>query len=489
VKPAKARLASRRTVLRGLGVALALPWLESLAPRALRAQSVEQPRRFLPIFLPNGAPDLWRPPSEGKGAAWQLSSVLEPLGALKGKLQVITNLENGSVFNADAAPFIEPSHGRLAGAWLTCVNAAARRAERGLAEANGVSVDQVLATHETFRGRTALPSLQVGLSTPLGDCDAEPCSSSRSVSWASDTQPMYKKVDPLELFDSLVGVLRGPEEGGVGAVEAQKRLLRDKSVLDAVLESAQQTRARLGASDRLRMDEFLSSVRSVEQRATAVSAGMGGRACLPIAAPSLGRVQQSDTAPRQTTPTYDKGRHADAMNDLIAMAFECDVTRVVTYMLEDERSEFTYDHVEERAFDASTSTTKGGRCPEYHLAQHMGGDVFASITWWNVGKVAELCRKLDAIEEAPGVSALDNCVVLLGGCMQGGTHAANQLPTALIGGKNLGLSNDQHVVLEPRPLRDLYFTLLNDVFGASVAEFGQDLTGAPHRRIGELLNA
>ena len=176
------------------------------------------------------------------------------------------------------------------------------------------------------------------------------------------------------------------------------------------------------------------------------------------------------------------------MNDLIAMAFECDVTRVVSYMLEDERSEFTYDHVPVRAFTQEGSTPKSGTCPEYHLAQHQMGDVFASITWWNVGKVAELCRKLDAIEEAPGVSVLDNTVVLFGACMHGGNHLAEELPLALIGGANLGLQNDQHLVLERRPLRDLYFTLLNEVYGLDLPNFGRDLSGAPPATISELLS-
>jgi hypothetical protein len=478
---------SRRAVLRGLGVALTLPWLPSLAPRALQAQQPELPRRFLPIFLPNGAPEFWQPRGSGQGESWKLSSVLEPFGALKSKMNVVTNLENGSVFNPDASPSVDPSHGRLAGAWLTCVDASAVRAERALAEANGISVDQVLAQSAAFRERTAFSSLQLGLSTALGTCDEEPCSSSRSVSWASDTLPMYKQVDPLEVWGRLVGVLRGSDDGGAGAAEAAKRRLRDASVLDAVLESAKHARARMGADDRLRLDEFLTSVRAVERRVNEASTGLGGRACLPLEAPSLSGVEHSALGPRQTTAAYDKGRHADAMNDLIVMAFECDLTRVISYMLEDERSAFTYDHVEVRAFSAESSAPKGGTCPEYHMAQHMTDDTFASITWWNVGKVAELCRKLDAIEEAPGVSVLDNCVVLLGSCMHGGNHLADQLPLALIGGGNLGLQNDQHLVLERRPLRDLYATLLNDVYGANVVDFGRDRTGAPLTRVQQLL--
>jgi hypothetical protein len=479
---------TRRRVLWGAGVALALPWLESLSPRQPRAQAPQLPRRFLPIYLPNGAHEFWRPATSGRGDAWRLSSILEPFGAaLKAKLNVVTNLENGSVFHADGTAHVEPSHGRLGGAWLTCVDAAAVRAQRGLDEANGISVDQVLAQHDSFRGKTALDSLQVGLSTPFSSCDGEPCSSSRNVSWASATQPMYKLVDPMEVFNRIVGGVRQPDPTGPAAIEAQKRVALKRSVLDAVRENAQRTRARLGVSDQRRMDEFLESVRGVEKRVVGVSAGMGGAGCALPPRTDMPRVEQSAVAPRQTTESYDKGRHADAMNDLIAMAFECDVTRVISYMLEDERSEFTYDHVQERAFTPDGSSAKGGACPEYHTAQHDGGDVFATITWWNVGKVADLCRKLDAIQEAPGLSVLDNAVVFLGACMHAGNHEADRLPVAILGGRNLGLENDQHIVLDKRPLRDLYFTLLNDVYGLGARDFGQNLTGAPPAAITELL--
>jgi hypothetical protein len=480
------RFLSRRALLRGAGVTLALPWLESLWPKAVRAQAAGPIRRFLPVFLPNGASEHWWPAAAGSGSAWQLSPVLEPFGAsLKPKLNIVTGLENGSVFNADGSPNIDPSHARLAGAWLTCMNAAAERLRLDRDEANGVSVDQIVAQHEAFAEKTALGSLQLGLSTPLADCENEPCSSSRSVSWATSTQPMYKLVNPLYVFNQLVRA-QPMTADGAAALEAQKRFARNKSVIDAVLENARRTRTRLGASDQHRMDEFLDSVRGVERRVTGVSASMGGLECTLSQAPTLA-VEQSELAPRQTTETYDKGLHADAMNDLVAMAFECDITRVISYMLEDERSEFTYDHVQVRAFTPEGSTPATGVCPEYHAAQHRGGDEFASITWWNVGKVAELCRRLDRIEEAPGVSVLDNCVVLFGGCMQGGSHRADDLPVALIGGRNLGLKNDQHVVLERRPLRDLYTTLLNSVFGLGVEPFGQNLTGAPPVTIAELL--
>jgi len=479
---------TRRGFLRGAGVVLALPWLESLSATEPRAQTRQLPRRFLPIYLPNGAHEYWRPTTSGRGDAWQLSSILEPFGAaLKSKLNVVTNLENGSVFLADGTAYVDRSHGRFGGAWMTCVDALSVRAQLGIDEANGISVDQMLAQHESFKGKTTLDSLQVGLSTPFSLCDGEPCSSSRSVSWGSATQPMYKLVDPLEVFNRIVGGARQPDPTGTSAVEAQKRVALKKSVLDAVLENAQRTRTRLGTNDQRRMDEFLESVRGVEKRVVGVSSGMGANGCSVPPGHNMPHVEQSAVAPRQTTETYDKGLHADAMNDLIAMAFECDVTRIISYMLEDERSVFTYDNVQERAFTPDSSTEKGGPCPEYHAAQHSGGDAFATITWWNVGKVANLCRKLDAIEEAPGISVLDNSVVFLGSCMRGGSHEAANLPVALLGGGNLGLETDQHIVLDKRPLRDLYATLMNDVYGLAVQDFGQNLTGAPLTSITNLL--
>ena len=270
-----------------------------------------------------------------------------------------------------------------------------------MTEANGISVDQVIAQHAMYKTLTSLPSLQVGLSTWYSACDGKPCSLSRSISWASQTQPMYKLVDPLEVFNKIMSGAGPTTPPTTPDPEVEKRLALDKSVLDAVLENAARTRSRLGSADQKKMDEFLESVRSVEQRATGVSAGMGGgRACTPIATPTMSAVPNS---PQRTTATYNKGTHADVMNDLIVMAFQCDVTRIISYMLEDERSEFVYDHVPKRKFSPTGSVPGTGTCGDYHGAQHAGStnDDFSTITWWNVGKVAALCERLDAIEEAP----------------------------------------------------------------------------------------
>jgi hypothetical protein len=257
-----------------------------------------------------------------------------------------------------------------------------------------------------------------------------------------------------------------------------------------VLENANRTRGRLGVSDQKKMDEFLESVRAVEQRVTKVSGGMGGKACTPIAKPTMNAVPNS---PQRTTATYNKGTHADVMNDLIVMAFQCDVTRIISYMLEDERSDYVYDHVPKRKFSPTGSVPGTGNCGGYHGAQHAGStnDDFSTIGWWNAGKAAALCEKLDAIEDSPGVSILDNCVVMYASCMHGGNHQVDELPVALIGSGAGTLRTDQHIVFPTmpgdRPMRDLYITILNHCFGLNVPSFGVSLKNPQNSPITEIM--
>ncbi|HTA89923.1 MAG TPA: DUF1552 domain-containing protein, partial [Polyangiaceae bacterium] len=135
------RLINRRTVLRGAGVALTLPWLASLAPRAASAQAVSYPKRFLPIFFPNGSAEFWTPANTGSGDAWALSPILEPLSAVKSKMIVLSNMENYTPFQVLAGvATLNPSHGQCPGAFLACVDANVVRAQLNVQQANGISV-------------------------------------------------------------------------------------------------------------------------------------------------------------------------------------------------------------------------------------------------------------------------------------------------------------------------------------------------------------
>lgn len=483
------RLLSRRTILRGAGVALTLPWLESLAPRGASAAGLIR-KRYLPIYLPNGSDDRWTPSTFGVGNAWSLSGILEPLTPLKGKLNVLTGMENGTSFNADRSSSVEPSHGRQPAAWLTCMDPQVVRDKTMSKDANVPSIDQRIAKFLKAQGTIPYDSLQVGLSTAFGACDGQPCSQSRTVSWDSMNRPMYKLVDPLDVFNKLVGVGKPSTPDGKPDVEAQKRAALNKSVLDAVQANTRATQQRLGKQDQQRLEQFLSAVRDVEMRATNASAGMGGLACMPIAKPTLAGPIRNDNYARQNTATYNKGTHADIMNDLIVMAFQCDATRVITYMLEDERSEFTYDHVKVRSFAGNTSAEKGGTCGEYHSGgQHGPPDAYATITWWNVLKVADLCRKLDAVKEENG-SMLDNTLVMFGACMHDNDHACNRLPLVLIGSGGGTFKTDQHVKLENRWLRDLHHTVMTRMYGMSgpdVDAFGVERANVPRAEVMELL--
>lgn len=484
------RLFSRRNILRGAGVALALPWMESLAPKAARAAD-EVRKRYLPIYLPNGTAEFWKPASPGAGDNWKLSSILEPLTLLKKKVTVLTNMENGTSFNADSSASVEPSHGRQPGAWLTCYDPGAVRAQLGLTEANYPSIDQRIA--KFLKGKTQIDSMQVGLSTTSSFCDGQPCSNSRTISWNDKNLPMYKLVDPLEVFNKLIGVTKPSMPGDMPDLEAQKRLVMNKSVLDAVMNNTNATRALLGKQDQDRLDDFLDAVREVEKNATSMSQGMGGLACTPIAKPmgDPNKPVNNNNYARQNSGTYNKGTHAQVMNDLIVMAFQCDATRVITYMLEDERSEFAYDHVTKRTFTEATSVQASGTCGEYHNGgQHGDPNEFASITWWNVGRVADLCSKLDAIMEENGKTVLDNTLVMFGSAMHGSDHACNRLPLALIGGGGGTFKTDQHVQFDKRWLRDLHHTVMTRMYGmtgADVDTFGVTRNNLPKTVIDEIL--
>jgi len=486
---------SRRTLLRGAGVALALPWMESLLPRGARAQAGNGlPKRYLPVFFPNGsASQWWTGTAAGEGAGWTLSPILEPLLALKDKVTVISGLQNWSAF-APTGPGVEPSHGRLPGAFLTGVSRDLVKDQLGsnAEDINGISIDQVLAQNAAIGGLTPLASMQLGSSTIDSFCDGRPCSLSRSISWSDTFTPLYKKIDPAQVFNDIVAAAPTEEPMGTGGApagpspEALKRAALNQSVLDAVIESAERTNTRLGGADKVKLDEFLTSVRAVEVKAIQVGSTLPSTlTCSQIAQPTL----TASVGMQNGMNGYDKGAHTDIMNDLIVMAFQCDVTRIISYMLEDERSEFIYSHVTQRDFTDTSSTPGNGGCGEYHGLQH-GGDAnngYASIIHWQASKMAELATKLQAIEESPGVSVLDNVIIMFASCMHGGNHDGNDLPVALIGGGNGILKTNQHVMFNERQMRDLHLTVMNSYFGLNETDFGHSEIGTPISVINEIL--
>jgi hypothetical protein len=469
-------------------VCLALPFLESLYPSSRAfAQSKPTPR-FIAGYFPNGAAAAhWPARGKGSGAGWSLSPILQPFAPLKSKLVVYANLENYSSMQSNRS--VQPSHSRLCGSFLTCDDSDRIRKELNVKVANGVSLDQLIAKGMT----TPLRSLELGLSTLNSFEDARDPSLSRSIAWATTTQPLYKEVNPQAVFDRLVASGARDVMGGSAVAAADPAADRRKqlklSALDFVLESATTLSKQLGREDKPKFDHFLSSVRELEQRVAAVSSAMAAQA---------GNVM-CKVGPRppvayavNVKDGYNRGTHSEVMTDLIVMALQCDVTRVISYMLDDARSDFVYSHLTTRKFSADGSAEGTGKVGGYHGLQHAGesNDGFATINWWFSTQMAALAQKLDAIPEGDG-TLLDHTLILYGSGMHGGDHNGQPLPMATIGGGRAGIRTDQLVdftgIAAGRPLRDLYFTILNRYFGMNVPSFGSSLTSPQNRLIEEIL--
>jgi hypothetical protein len=460
-----AQMIDRRQLLRGAGVALALPGLEAFEPRTAQAQGLDPPRRYVALYFPNGTAAFWRPTGQGTGDSWKLSPILEPLAPVKPYLSVLQNVSNYTPFGGH----VEPSHSNLGAATWTCVRPGGDRHVN-----SGVSVDQVIAT--LIGGNTTLPSLQVGLSTLDSYTDGLPAQHSRSISWKSPTEPLYKTINPQAVFDRLVaggGMPKGNLSPPSDPAAIRRRALR-KSALDYLLGNAASLQKKLGASDRLKLDEYLTSVRSLERRVAAPEMAIPAAACTMTARPT------STAAVGNVPPDYNRDQHANVMIDLVVMALRCDLTRVVSFMLDDARSDYVYGFLPQRKFTDAGSTAGPGTVAGYHGLQHAGdrNDGFATIGWWNAQKAALLAGKLAAIADGTNGNMLENTVITFLSGMHGGNHDAGDLPLVLIGGggkvgsKTVLKTNSYFNFAAEQRLANVHLTVLQKVFGSKDPAFG-----------------
>jgi hypothetical protein len=464
---------TRRNILKGTGVALSLPWLETLAPR--RAEAAAAPKkRYIPVYFPNGTADFWKP--SGGGATWTLSAILEPLLPMKSKLTVVQGIGNYSPFGGH----IEPSHGH------NCASAFTGTKANGTGSANNsISVDQVIANQLVAANGGQLPtplhSIQLGLSTLDSSPDGLPGQHSRSISWSDAATPLYKIVSPQAAFDRLVGTGAAMPSQMANAMPdpaAERRRLLRKSALDYVIQDSTTLQTRLSTGDKGRLDKFLTSVRNLETRVADPSMALsGGGNCKNMARPSL------TAAVGNTPPDYNRGTHATLMIDLTVMALQCDITRVVSFMLDDARSDYVYNFITMRNFQGGGGTSVAGTGPVggYHGLQHAGNtnDGFATIGWWNSQRVNELASKLDGIMDGAG-TILDSTVICYMCGMHGGNHDGQDLPIALVGGGGGVLKQNQYLNGGGKNLADLHLTIINKVFGATLAKFGTPMGSYTH---------
>ncbi|HEY0708081.1 MAG TPA: DUF1552 domain-containing protein [Polyangia bacterium] len=453
----KSQILTRRQILRGTGVALALPWMETFAPRTARAQAATAKKRFVALYFPNGTAAFWKPTGNGSGENWKLSPILEPFAPIKQHVAVLGNISNYSPFGGHA----EPSHSNCGASTWTCVKPTAGN--------NSISIDQVIANG--LAGKTPLHSLQVGLSTLDSSPDGLPPQHSRSMSWKSPTEPLYKIVNPQAAFDRLMagGTVGGPNTNLPTDPSAMRRRALNKSALDFIRGSASDLQKRLSSSDVKKLDQFLTSVRELEGRVGAPEMQVG----MPVSCQAPAR--PSDAYAVGNVPAgYSRQVHADLMNDLVAVALQCDITRSVNFMLDDARSDFVYNFLKERTFTAAGSTPGNANVGSYHGLQHAGetNNGFATIGHWMVAQTTKLAQKLMAVQEGAAGSILDNTVMVLASGMKGGNHDSRDIPIAIVGSGGKVLKTDIfHNFPSDMRLVDVHKTYLERVFGIT-APFG-----------------
>ena len=414
----------RRTFLRGMGATVALPFLDAMTP-AFASPSKPVPRVAF-VYTANGVIMRdWTPAAEGAGFAF--SKTLAPVEPFRDDLLVLTGLAHR---NGEALGDGPGDHARAGASWLTGVHP---KKTRGADIRNGMSVDQMLAG--TIGRGTPLPSLELGLQDVrmVGGCDSGySCAYSNTISWSSPTTPLPYENNPSRVFTRLFGD-GDTTDPAVRAVRARQ----NRSLLDFVREDAARLRATLGAGDRRKMGDYLDSVREVERRIR--NARYDG-AALPV-------LDRPDGIP----PTFEE--HVRLMSDLITIAFQADLTRVVTLMYSREGGNRTYRSI--GVPDAHHGLSHHQNDPEKMARLQM-------IDRHHVATFAYLLGKLRAAQDENG-SLLDHSMVVYGSSLSdSNAHTHDDLPTLLAGGGGGTLRGGRHLRYpDGTPMTNLFLTLLD----------------------------
>jgi hypothetical protein len=428
---------SRRKMLRGMGVSLALPWLNAMTP-AFGAPRVKPVCRMLVNYVPNGmVMKDWLPTQAGTDFA--LPRILQPMESYRGKMLVIEGLAQQFGWpNGDGTG----DHARAASTYLTGVHI---RKTGGSDIAAGVSMDQIAA--QQVGSRTRIPSLELTCEDGrmVGVCDTGySCVYSNNISWRSASTPGSPEVDPRAVFETLFG-----SEDPDPVVRAATRR-RDSSILDWVLGETHTLETQLGPADRGKLDEYLTSVREIEMRIQ--SAGND-----PVRAP----IEKPAAIPVQLAG------HLRLMYDLLRVAFQTDSTRVATLMVGREGSLRSYDEI---------------GVPESHhpITHHQGRagliEKVAQINCHHLRLFSEFVASLARIQDGDG-SLLDQVMILYGaGLADGNSHQHDHLPTMLVGSGCGAIRTGRFIqVAAQTPITNLYVSMLGGM-GVDVEKLG-DSTG------------
>lgn len=434
----------RRTFLKGIGTAMALPALDAMVPMsAFAAAKAAPPVRLGFMFVPNGVNiEHWTPATEGAG--FQLSSILEPLAEVKESVNVLTGLTQFHAFANGDGP---GDHARSTACWLTGVQP---KKTAGADIHNGISVDQVAAQH--WSNQTKFASLEIGCERggQNGNCDSGySCAYSSNIAWRDAETPIAKEVNPRLVFERLFG-------NGNDSETRESRTRRDllrQSILDYVMEDASKLKGQLGRHDQRKIDEYFTSVREIEQRlvrfenveSTALLAG----------------------ASRPTGIPLDYGEHIRLMGDMMVLAFQADLTRVCTFMFANDGSNRSFHQI--------------GIDEGHHDISHHGGNPAKKekkrlIDRYHAEQVAYVLKKMASIREGDR-SLLDNSFIVYGaGISDGNRHNHDDLPV-LVAGKGGGtVQTGRHITYKDfTPMNNLYVSMLDRV-GVKIDSLG-DSTG------------
>jgi uncharacterized protein DUF1552 len=434
---------SRRTALKGLGVTIALPFLESLAPlgklRAAEAAPGKFPRRTVFVYFPNGVwMDAWQ--STGTGADFKLGPTLSAFEPFRSQMLVFSNLADKNAKGGGAHACTMPAY--LSGESIYKTAGNDIRAAK--------TCDQVIA--DKIGNENRFPSLELGCDFGQQDgfCDTGySCIYQTNLSWKSETTPAPKEVNPRILFDRLFA---GVSAGETSIVQQQREAM-NLSILDFVRDQAREIDRAVSASDRRRMDEYLTSIRDLERRIqappTELPKGVAGGMERPTRVPTLFR------------------DHFRLMADMLVLALQTDMTRVATLVMATEGNRRSYPEL--------------GFTEEHHGVSHHGRkpdlvEKFTKINEHHVGEMAYFIDRLSKVREGEG-SLLDNCMVVYGsGMADGNRHAHADIPTVLFGKGGGTLSPGRHIICpEETPICNLWLSLVNRM-GVEAERFG-DSTG------------
>lgn len=433
---------SRRTFLRGMGATIALPTLASLAP-SLGFAARPAPTRMAFVYVPNGAiPSAWWPAGEG-GTDFALSPTLQPLASVRSHLQVIAGLEN---LSANPGPDGAGDHARAGGTFLTGVRI---KKTAGSDIHAGISIDQVVANQIGHHTRFASLELTCDAVRKSGDCDSGyACAYEYNIAWRSPNQPLAPEPNPRFVFERLFGS-GSPEER---VANLKRRQAEQHSILDYVLDDARGVSRNLDGRDRDKLDQYLTSVREIEQR-------IENTRRMRVSNPEI-------EAPEGVPVSY--AEHVALMFDMLLLAFQTDSTRVATMLLAREGSNRPFSDI-------------GISSGHHDLTHHKNSDEIIAkvqeIDHWYVQRLANFLEKMEQTQDVDGESLLHHSMILYGsGNADGNQHTHDNLPLVLAGAGGGAWKTGRYVKSKPAPIANLFLSMA-DAMGAEGIESHGDSTG------------